>query len=269
MRPGRRQSAARSPPRVEPRRRSNARPARRAEIDAHSASLAAAVHGKSYIGRTAIGVSPLTPPVGPSLDESAVVRPQEIAPRDIEIAVIDEAAVALDQRRPIEPIEFWQLIPRQPVAQVMRRMEIVEQEQRPENPCVLDDRRAPLGLGHGAMFGERTHHGEARAGIDEAGDVNPKRHPADPDQPDQHRRAQDEVARESAARAALVAPRVARRSRRNARSESRARWSRARGASSARERLRARPDLGPANPISRSSSSSPGHRRDRSEFSSR
>ena len=89
-------------------------------------------------------------------------------------------------------------------------MQIVEQEQRPQNPGVLDDRRATLRLGHGPMLGERAHHGKARAGIDEAGKVNPQRHPADCHHPDQHRRAQDEVARESAARAAVVAPCVAR-----------------------------------------------------------
>ena len=71
----------------------------------------------------------------------------------------------------IEPIEFRQRVPRHPVAQVMRGMQIVEQEQRPENPGVLDDRRSPLDLGHGAMFGERTHQREARARIDEARDI--------------------------------------------------------------------------------------------------
>src|SRR5262249_19551541 len=71
----------------------------------------------------------------------AVVRPQEIAPRDVEIAVINEAAVALDQRRPIEAVEFGNLVPGQAVAQVMRRMQVVEQEQRPQNPGVFDDRR--------------------------------------------------------------------------------------------------------------------------------
>jgi hypothetical protein len=40
-----------------------------------------------------------------------VVGPEEITPRDIKIAAINEAAVALDQRGSIELIEFWKLIP--------------------------------------------------------------------------------------------------------------------------------------------------------------
>ena len=61
-----------------------------------------------------------------------------------------------------------------------------------------------------AMLGERAHHGEARPGIDEADDVKPERHAADRDHPDHDRRALDEVAQENGARAALVAPCVAR-----------------------------------------------------------
>src|ERR1700727_2124969 len=60
------------------------------------------------------------------------------------------------------------------------------------------------------MFGERAHHRKARAGIDEAGDVNPERHMADRDYPDQHWRTKEEVARQGSASAALVAPCIAR-----------------------------------------------------------
>ena len=86
--------------------------------------------------------------------DRAVVPSQKITPRDVEIPLIDKAAIALDQRGPVEPIELRQPIPGQPVTQVMRRMQVVEQEQRPQDEGVLDDRRAPLRFGHGAMFGE-------------------------------------------------------------------------------------------------------------------
>jgi len=146
----------------------------------------------------------------PTRMNRAVVRPQQVTPCDLEIAAINEAAVALDQRGPIEAVEFWKLVPGQSVAQVMRRMEVVEQEQRPQNLGVFDDRRPTLRLGHGAMFGERAHHGEARPRIDEAGDVEPKGHPCDDDDPDQDRRALQEVAAEPHSCAGLVAPSVLR-----------------------------------------------------------
>src|ERR1700722_11677032 len=60
MRAGSRQSAARSPSRVSCIGAWTPASASRAEIAPHSASLAAAVQGKSYIGRIAIGVSPFT-----------------------------------------------------------------------------------------------------------------------------------------------------------------------------------------------------------------
>src|ERR1700678_3512059 len=68
-------------------------------------------------------------PLVPTWVNRAVVGCQEIASRHVEIAVVDKAAVALDQDGAIEAIEFRDLIPGQPAAQVMRSsMEVVEQE---------------------------------------------------------------------------------------------------------------------------------------------
>ncbi len=67
----------------------------------------------------------------------AVVRCHQVAPRHVEIRAIDQTSVAVDQRRAIEPIERRKLIPGQPAAQVMGDMQVVEEEQRPENASVL------------------------------------------------------------------------------------------------------------------------------------
>src|ERR1700733_14917584 len=100
----------------------------------------------------------------------AVVRPPEIAPRHIEIASVDETAIALDQGRPVEPIEFRDLIPGQPVSPMMTRREVIDQEAGAPDPGVFGDRRPPFPLRHCATLGEGTHHREACAGVDEAGE---------------------------------------------------------------------------------------------------
>src|ERR1700691_1453015 len=210
MRLGCRQSAARSPPRVSRVGARTPASASRAEIAAHSASLAVAVHGKSYMGRTAISVSPRSrrSPV-PAWMNRAVVGCEEIASRHVEIAVVDKAAVALDQGGAIEAIEFRDLIPGQPAAQVMRRMQVVEQEKRSENSSVLDNRRSLAHLLLGAMLGEGANHGEAQAGIDKARDIDPERHAADAEHPDENDGAFEEVPRDDHARVALAPPDVA------------------------------------------------------------
>src|ERR1700677_748550 len=210
MRLGCRQSAARSPPRVSRVGARTPASASRAEIAAHSASLAVAVHGKSYMGRTAISVSLRSrrSPV-PAWMNRAVVGCEEIASRHVEIAVVDKAAVALDQGGAIEAVEFRDLIPGQPAAQVMRRMQVVEQEKRTENSGVLDYRGSLAHLLLGAMLGEGADHSEAHARIDKARDIDPERHAADADHPDENDRAFEEVARDDPACVALAPPGVA------------------------------------------------------------
>ncbi len=72
------------------------------------------------------------------------MRPQKIAPRHIEIASVDEAAIAFDERLAVQPIESRNLIPGQSVSQMMHRMKIVEEKERPEDPGVFDNRGAAL-----------------------------------------------------------------------------------------------------------------------------
>src|SRR5271154_201468 len=75
--------------------------------------------------------------LAPTRVNRLVVPRHEIAPRDVEIAVVDKTAVALNQRGAIETIEFRDLVPGQSAAQVMRGMQVVEQEKRPKHPGVL------------------------------------------------------------------------------------------------------------------------------------
>ncbi len=83
MSPGSRQCAARSGPRVSCLGASTPASSSRAEIAAHSASLPTTVQGKSYIGRTAIGVAPLTPRAHPNLgvSDGRAMSGDSVAPR--------------------------------------------------------------------------------------------------------------------------------------------------------------------------------------------
>src|SRR6202050_5532861 len=88
----------------------------------------------------------------------------------------------------------------------MRRMQVVEQEKRPENSSVLDNRRSLAHLLLGAMLGEGANQGEAHAGIDEARNIDPERHAADAEHPDENDGAFEEVPRDDHARVALAPP---------------------------------------------------------------
>ena len=97
----------------------------------------------------------------------AVVRFKEIAPRDIEIGIVDQSAVHRDQRLAVQPVEGRELIPRQAAAQVMGDMQIVEEEERPEDAGVLDDR--------GASFGAQARPGARRRSAASPGSCRDRR----------------------------------------------------------------------------------------------
>src|SRR5271170_3367308 len=83
-----------------------------------------------------------------------IMRAQKVAPQDLEISDVQQAAVALDQRVAIHRVPTRQRVPRDGWSQMMGKMQIVEQKQRSEKPRLFDDRGAPLDRARCAMFGE-------------------------------------------------------------------------------------------------------------------
>src|SRR5258708_29952500 len=65
----------------------------------------------------------------------------------------------------------------------MRRVEVIEEEERPKDPGILDDGDALANVGRGAVLGKGADEEKRRAGIDERRDVEPNRHVAYGDQP--------------------------------------------------------------------------------------
>src|ERR1700722_1214766 len=96
-----------------------------------------------------------------------VMRAQQIAAHHIEIACIDQAAIALDQGGAIGGVPARQGVPRHSRMHMMGKMEIVEKEKRTEQPRPLDDGRSPLDDALGAMLGEGAHERQRRARIGE------------------------------------------------------------------------------------------------------
>ena len=77
------------------------------------------------------------------------MRREEVLPHDLEIAIINAAAICCDQRLPMPPIPARNPVPGQIRAFVVDDVEVVEEKQQAENRGVFDDRgllrRCPRG----------------------------------------------------------------------------------------------------------------------------
>src|SRR3954471_15253007 len=102
------------------------------------------------------------------------MRADQEAPRDVEIAIIDEAAILGHEAVPMRSVPAGYPVPREAWPLVMDGVQVVVEKQEPEDRSVLDDRRALVDVALGAMLREGAHEHQGRARIDEGDEVDPQ-----------------------------------------------------------------------------------------------
>ena len=142
--------------------------------------------------------------------QQLVVRPEQEAPRDVEVAAVDQAAVLGEQPRARQAIARRVLVPGDGRRLVVQRVQVVEEKHRTQDPRALDDRDA-LARRSG------VHDARRRSGSADAvrrdrhrEQVDPQRHAAHELHPHDHRDAPQQVLDPERAQALLVAATSAR-----------------------------------------------------------
>jgi hypothetical protein len=107
-----------------------------------NASVASLSWAKSYMGKAAILVMGGTSATNFSrhhwMDRIMMGREKE-APRNVQVTIVDNPIVLLENRFAMFAVPSGNEVPWQSWMIVMNNMEIIEQEERTENPRVFDD----------------------------------------------------------------------------------------------------------------------------------
>src|SRR6185437_12514297 len=141
--------------------------------------------------------------------QQPVVTAEEVTAGDVEVRAINEPAILPDQALALLAVAGGKIVPGDARRFVVQRMQVVEEEEGPEDPRALDDGDALADAGPRAMLRERADELDGIRRHHHRHEVEPERNAADDLQPEDDGDAPEEMLGPDGPDSGLAAPDIA------------------------------------------------------------